>query len=198
MSRHAARPSDICFTELTETSEDFRQTTATALSPVLLSAADSRRFPIKVACTVQHMAARVEIRTVYCSSKAIFYELCQCGIYSAPSTVGTDVSCRYVSCRYVSWLWHLHRHQTLEISFRSADIAISVSYSSCPAWQSTWDVLLRCVVCCFVTALFVVCCLFAIGNSCNTRILGNFTLHLHKHQVIGRKVHFTSSVCLTL
>jgi hypothetical protein len=38
--------------------------------------------------------------------------------------------------------------------------------------DSTRDVLLRFVVCCIVTALFVMCCLFDIGNSCNTPILG--------------------------
>ena len=151
----------------------------------LLQTADD--FPWQQSAPCNIWLGAFEIRTIYFSSKAIYYELCQCGIYSAFSTSGTDVSCRYVSSR-----WHLHRHQTFEISFHRADNAASVSYSSCPAWQSTWDVLLRFVVCCTVTALFVVYLLSAIF------VIQVFWVNIHAYQVIAHKVHFTSTVCLTL
>jgi len=109
------------------------------LSCCLLQIPDD--FPWKWPALCNACPVGFEIKAIYFSSKAIYYELRQSGIYSALSTSGTDVSCRYVSCRYVSSLWHLHKHQTFQISFHSADNAASVSYSSCPAWQSTCDVL---------------------------------------------------------
>jgi hypothetical protein len=54
-SRHSASPSDICFTEHTETSKDFtvrtdRRQLLHCRPSYCLSAADSQRFPMNVDC----------------------------------------------------------------------------------------------------------------------------------------------------
>jgi hypothetical protein len=89
---------------------DRRQRLHCRLSYCLLQIPDD--FPWNWPALCNTCPGGFEIRTIYFSSKAIYYELCQRGIYSAFSTSGTDVSCRYVSS-----LWHLHRHQTLKFPF---------------------------------------------------------------------------------